>query len=537
VSNFAETFQLATGLGTPADDGAATRRFVYVLPQGSDIGPAAGEARDWLESLGLVGEVGLHATNGVWAQSSGPDWRADMHRPAIVIGTSQALVSKALNRAFGAGPATWPIDFALVTNGAHWIAADPGQYPRAAATLARIIALGRELGTAEPLRLTLLSDAALTVTASGDQGVVRDDLPGFFDTSPDVAANWLDVAPLVSEAGRELPAGVAWATWAPRDGGAPDPEVRLPSAEHRRAVPRSAITGLAAGHRLWRRAEDGTWARVASGADVQPFEVVLARAPDGADAPVLRTPAELAALAADAGACGQPPPRPWQSVDSHSEQVRDQAAALVAVLGPDIPERARSSAVVAGYLHDAGKAHQMWQDGLCALAPEADRAAVLAGRPWAKSGEGAQGRLEFSGGVSFRHELASLLIIDGPLRCLLEAAPDPDLCRYLVLAHHGRLRTRVADSGADGPAAPGAPRVIAGLEHGAISAVPPVLGQPAFTLTVDLDQFGDAGDRDSLWSRTVSGLLGKYGPFRLAYLETLVRMADWRASAGLELPR
>jgi hypothetical protein len=219
---------MATGLSTPADAGAATRRFIYVLPQGSDLAPAVGEARDWLESLGLADEVGLHATNGVWAQSSGPDWRVDMHRPAIVIGTSEALLSKALNRAFGVGPAGWPIDFALVTNGAHWIAAEPGQYPRAAATLGRISQLARELGTAEPLRLTLFSESSVTVTAGGDQGVVRDDLAGLFDTSPDVAANWLDIAPLVSEVGRELPVAVAWATWTPGEGGAPDPEVRAP---------------------------------------------------------------------------------------------------------------------------------------------------------------------------------------------------------------------------------------------------------------------------------------------------------------------
>src|SRR5579862_3336133 len=68
---------------------------------------------------------------------------------------------------------------------------------------------------------------------------------------------------------------------------------------------------------------------------------------------------------------------------------------------------------------------------------------VAAGRPWAKSATA--GPLEFAGGVSFRHELASLLLIDGPLRPLLAASPDPDLTRYLVLAHHGRLRVRVGD--------------------------------------------------------------------------------------------
>ena len=32
-------------------------------------------------------------------------------------------------------------------------------------------------------------------------------------------------------------------------------------------------------------------------------------------------------------------------------------------------------------------------------------------------------------------------------------------------------------------------------------------------------------------------LRDQYGPFVLAYLETLVRISDWRASAGMEVPR
>jgi len=43
-----------------------------------------------------------------------------MHRPAILVGTVDSLVSKALNRGYGIGRATYPIDFGLVTNGAHW---------------------------------------------------------------------------------------------------------------------------------------------------------------------------------------------------------------------------------------------------------------------------------------------------------------------------------------------------------------------------------------------------------------------------------
>ena len=49
---------------------------------------------------------------------------------------------------------------------------------------------------------------------------------------------------------------------------------------------------------------------------------------------------------------------------------------------------------------------------------------------------------------------------------------------------------------------------------------------------MDLDQFSLGGDRS--WTRTALGLRDRYGPFVLAYLEAVVRIADWRASAGLE---
>ena len=128
----AEVVQAPTGTGKTgiilawlwrrlhADPAGTPRRLVYALPQRSLVEQVAGEAARWLENLGLSGEVALHVVMG-GAGESQRQWRLDMHKPAIVVGTVDSLVSKALNRGYGIGRAVYPIDFALTTNGAHWV--------------------------------------------------------------------------------------------------------------------------------------------------------------------------------------------------------------------------------------------------------------------------------------------------------------------------------------------------------------------------------------------------------------------------------
>jgi CRISPR-associated endonuclease/helicase Cas3 len=768
------------------DPGRAARRLIYALPQRSLTEQVSAEVREWLASLGLTDVVSLHVAMGARWETEG-EWRDDPHKPAIVIGTADALVSKALNRALGMSRAIFPIDFALVTNGAHWVIDEPELAPQATTTMRRLAAFAAELGTAEPFGLTRLStsvkkplqildiertgalgtrlgalrtvrrlpvepgdhqaiatavlkrhrpgtltlvvvntvdaaqrlysrlrvdaadctllharlrgierdgrlaavtgqpgdrgrivvttqvveaglelDAALLVTETapwpsliqragrcnrggllnadaevwwlpppdpfpyqqedidatareldrlegerltiealaardvprrrGRRTMIRQsDLARLFDTAPDPSGDDVDIAPYLRDAeeldAEDLDVEVAWATWTPGADAAPNPEIRVPAVEFRCRVPIGDVVALSRDRAVWRfdRAAGG-WARVTQqpASRPRPGEVLLISAADGGydpetgfdpaapgpvpGVPELLTPEEWAeraalaaaetAMAADVAAdaeddpdepdLDESEPRRWQSLDAHSAQVRDQAAALLAVLDPTIPPEAARSAVIAGYLHDLGKAHEIWQDAICALADEADeqeRARIEAGRPWAKSG--GTGALLFADGVAFRHELASLLLIDGPLAALAAESPDPDLTKFLVLAHHGKLRVHVRDHQA--PAAPSVPLVepvpaadalppdgqpsaseIRGLRQGATSAVPPMLGQPATTLTVDLDQF--LPDGDSPWTRTVHGLLDRYGPFILAYLEALVRISDWRASGNRDLP-
>jgi CRISPR-associated endonuclease/helicase Cas3 len=740
------------------DPGRTPRRLIYALPQRSLVDQVAGECGKWLGSLGLTDQVALHVVMG-GAKASLGEWREDIHKPAIVVGTVDSLVSKALNRGYGIGRAIYPIDFALATNGVAWVIDEIQLCPESTTTLRQVAAFARRFGTAEPFSLTCMSatvpdglletvdnrprgttveilveertgelakrlaaartfrrlavepgdykavgaairerhqsgtltlavfntveaarnaykqlrggpvdctllhsrfrgiertalmrdlverpeDRIIVATQVVEAGIDlsaltlfteaapwpslvqragrcnrkglrnadadvwwlppakpapyeqpdvdatiaeldqlegqrvtgedllaravfttpeqvavirRSDFVALFDTSPDLSGADVDIAPYIRDAD-DLDAEVAWATWTPEADGAPSPDVKTPPAEYRCRVPLGDVAKLAKDRAAWRLDQlAGKWTRVpvAGPNRARPGEVLLISAADGGydpetgldlaakgvveGSPVLQTAAELAAGVEDsygADSASVEQERGWQSLDQHSGEVREQAEALLGALRPAIPQAAGRSVVTAGYLHDVGKAHEIWQDALCNLATAEEKDDVAGGRPWAKSAR--SGSLDFEGGVAFRHELASLLLIDGPLCHLLAEAPDQDLARYLVLAHHGKLRVQVRDPGdlvvlPDGEAAE---KKILGLEHGAVIDIPPMLGQSATVLAVDLDQF-ELGDSRS-WTRTVLGLRDRYGPFVLAYLETLVRIADWRASGGRELAK
>lgn len=733
------------------DPAATPRRLVYALPQRSLVEQVAGEAARWLVKLDLANEVALHVVMGGEGASQ-RQWRLDMHRPAIVVGTVDSLVSKALNRGYGIARATYPIDFALVTNGAHWIIDEVQLCPESTTTLRQIAAFAAALGTAEPFGLTCMSatvpegllgtvdnrppgpgeilriepaertgdlavrlggqrtvrqlgaepgsyaviaaaalerhrpgtltlvvmntvdaardvfkalrgqpvpctlmhsrfrgvereqlikqvtdpvgadgrivvatqvveagidiNAAVLITeaapwpcvvqragrcnrtgqvpdaelwwlpsvkhpyaqqdvdasagelgtlegtpVAGESLLMRDvpvtdepvavlrkaDLIGLFDTAPDLSGGDLDIAPYVRDAD-DLDAQLAWAVWeSAAPNGRPPDDAPAPLAPWRCRAPLREVAALVKRDvGVWRLDQVlGRWARVSQTDRAWPGEVLLIAAGDGGydpelgfdpaargpvpGSPALQTNADLAAGAEDAfrDDSASVDQLGWVLLERHSEDVRAQAQALLAVIGLDLPAGAGQAVVTAAYAHDAGKAHRIWQDALCRLASPERADEIADGRPWAKSA--GIGRLEFDGRVRFRHELASLMLLDGPLRGLLADAADADLARYLVLAHHGKLRVQVREPG------DGEQDSLLGLEQGAVEEVRPMLGQPGGELEVDLEQFALGGERS--WTRTALGLRDRYGPFALAYLEMVVRIADWRASRGMKVAR
>ncbi|HUY52869.1 MAG TPA: CRISPR-associated helicase Cas3' [Streptosporangiaceae bacterium] len=428
-----------------------------------------------------------------------------------------------------------------------WLPPDkPHPYPQK-----DVDATASELGRLEGTRVTSedLLGREVPVTDIPVAVLRKADLVGLFDTAPDLSGADLDIAPYVRDS-EDLDAQLAWAVWeSAAPNGRPPDDARAPLAPWRCRVPLGQVAALVKrGVAVWRMDQVlGRWTKVSQADRARPGEVLLVAAGDGGydieagldlaahgpvpGSPVLQAQTDLTGLAAgaedtfhdDSASVDQ---QGWLSLDQHSEDVRSQAEALLAALHPDVPAAAGRSVVTAAYAHDAGKAHPIWQDALCRLGSPERAEAAKAGRPWAKSD--GKGRLEFEGRGRFRHELASLLLLDGPLNGLLADATDADadLIRYLVLAHHGKLRVQVREPG---DADPGS---LLGLVRGAVEEVPPMLGQPGGELKVDLEQFALGGEQS--WTRTVLALRDTYRPFVLAYLETVVRIADWRASAGMK---
>jgi CRISPR-associated endonuclease/helicase Cas3 len=356
----------------------------------------------------------------------------------------------------------------------------------------------------------------------------RKDLFDLFDTDPDLTGFDVDISPYVRGA-QDTDVRVFWRTIANVRGGPQGVEASRPHRDEICAVPIGQagkwLSDRKARAFVWDWVDKG-WTRLDR---LWPGALVLADATVGGyeetrgfDASVTKSVTPVDGQTA----ASTPPDRFGDDPDTlkdrkvplteHLRHVRDEATRLCTAL--DVPDAEAVAIVTASLWHDLGKAHDVFK-ARCGLASDATPLAKSPNYNWRL--KDARNRRYF------RHELASAL-------AWLQHGPQGeihDLIAYLIAAHHGKVRMGLrALPDERGPENP-SKRFARGVQDGdplpALAVDELVI--PNTELALDVMELG-GGATGRSWATRTRGLLERYGPFRLAFLEALVRIADWRAS-------
>ena len=174
--------------------------------------------------------------------------------------------------------------------------------------------------------------------------------------------------------------------------------------------------------------------------------------------------------------------------------------------------------LIAAKYHDIGKTHDVFQNAI----QNND------GQPMAKG----PSLLNYSR-TGFRHEVASMLAYlkqddqqENKLR---------NLIAYLIVSHHGRVRLSLRTSKTRRVNTDNS--FLLGIKIDG-ETLPEFTSNLVYVSETKIDMTLASMGRDASgnpsWAERVLGLLDAYGPFRLGYMETLLRRADWKASENEE---
>lgn len=93
-------------------------RLVWCLPMRTLVEQTFEEAQKTLSQFGYSSVVHVHMLMG---GVDGSDWNQYPERPAILIGTQDMLLSRALNRGFASSRARWPVEYGLLNQDSLWV--------------------------------------------------------------------------------------------------------------------------------------------------------------------------------------------------------------------------------------------------------------------------------------------------------------------------------------------------------------------------------------------------------------------------------
>jgi len=363
-----------------------------------------------------------------------------------------------------------------------------------------------------------------------DSVLRRQDLINLFDTSPDLSGGHTDVSRFVRNMDQQLDVSVFW-----RDGADEQLKKRfMPERDEICNVSVSALKTFLQESKKYGYVCDyveGVWEKI-NHSSIIPGQTIMmdsktsgysktygwdATSTDMVD--VTDGSRKLDAYDGDSESESKKP----VTLEDHTKHVLEEADLLLKSVGT-VEGNIKDTVITSARYHDVGKAHSVFQDTM--RRGITDENIKKDGKVWAKSQEGNL-RHSIPG---FRHEVASALSYLKQGDQLNNK--QRDLVSYLIMSHHGKIRLSLRSfSRSD--------RQNADKEY--------VLGikasgdeLPAFSssdvsvektpLDMSMARVGRSKSDEYSWTERVLRLLDMYGPFRISYLEALVRWADWSAS-------
>jgi CRISPR-associated endonuclease/helicase Cas3 len=368
------------------------------------------------------------------------------------------------------------------------------------------------------------------------QVIRQKDMIDLFDTTPDLTGHDIDVSRFIRETS-DNDLQVFWRDL-PKEG--PGEQEPRPERKELCSVPLGDLRDLikkSTDAWVW-NALEGVWSRLGRSMPLLPGSLVMLRAADGRYTeetgwdPKSKSPVTVVPLIEK-----QPGDRymddgtsasDWGTIAEHTDDVISTMTKIADDLG--LKDETRSILLEACRWHDSGKAHSAFQSMI-----KPDELREFPYPPAAKAPREAwrRGRLpnhfrESDGRRKyFRHELVSGILA-------LQHA-EPDLVAYLAAAHHGKVRLSIR-SMPDEYLPPNGGRFARGVWEGDKVAEVDLGGGirlPATTLDLSYMDLG-YGQNGSSWLSRMLALRDSsdLGPFRLSYMEALMKAADERASGG-----
>ena len=136
TNDWPDIVKIETGMGKTAgiilawlykrllEDPRTPRRLIYCLPMRVLVEQTASCAGRWIERLVDSKIIPPEKQPSVYVLMGGDidnDWDRYPEKEAILIGTQDQLLSRALNRGFATSRFRWPIQFGLLNNDCMWV--------------------------------------------------------------------------------------------------------------------------------------------------------------------------------------------------------------------------------------------------------------------------------------------------------------------------------------------------------------------------------------------------------------------------------